>query len=217
METPVPAGRSTCDASRALLGARAGGTLADDSERALLAHLAVCGACRAAAAAVDPAVLFLELRSGPLPEPFWAGFDRALAARLESRPAGFDWRSLFRYPRMAYLTTPLAMLLVLGVTMFVARPGGPLSRPGEGIPSPFRTPAGAARPAPGRRAPTGASGTPAAAAPGSPAGSAATAQGDLPPALEEVGSPKARVYRFSVGAAGDETPVYLVVDESIDI
>ena len=37
------------------------------------------------------------------------------------------------------------------------------------------------------------------------------------PVMEEIGSPGARVYRFTVGATGEETPIYLVVDESIDI
>lgn len=40
---------------------------------------------------------------------------------------------------------------------------------------------------------------------------------DAPPALEEVGSPSARVYRFTVGPGGDENPIYFVVDSSIDI
>jgi hypothetical protein len=35
--------------------------------------------------------------------------------------------------------------------------------------------------------------------------------------MEDVESPGARVYRFEVGESGDETPVYFVVDESIDI
>jgi hypothetical protein len=35
--------------------------------------------------------------------------------------------------------------------------------------------------------------------------------------MEEVGSPSARVYRFTVDSGGDETPIYFVVDESIDI
>ncbi len=37
------------------------------------------------------------------------------------------------------------------------------------------------------------------------------------PMLEQVSSPGARVYQFLVGAPGDETPIYLVVDESINI
>jgi len=40
---------------------------------------------------------------------------------------------------------------------------------------------------------------------------------NAPPTLEEVGSPSARVYRFTVGSGGDETPIYFVVDSSIDI
>lgn len=89
--------------------------------------------------------------------------------------------------RLAYVAAPLAMVLLIG-TLILVRPGGPVPVPvAERMPGPDMKMLSA------------------------PAGT------DAPPALEEVGSPSARVYRFTVGSGGDETPIYFVVDSSIDI
>jgi len=129
-----------------------------------------------------------------------------LEAEREARR--FAWGDLFRYPRLAYLTAPAAMLLILGATLLIVRPGMHGVRPRTeqgGLRSPYAPPVrpGAA-PAP-----------PATAVPGLP-GVGGDATPGAPPVIEEVGSPGARVYRFTVGAGPDETPIYLVVDESID-
>ena len=194
---------------RALLRAAGDG---ESLEARAREHLAECAACRELAARLDPAILFLELRGGTLPEGFWAGFRERLGARLpEAR--GFDWGALFRPPRLAYLAAPLAMLVILGTTALLMRPG--LLAPARpGLPSPMRSPydANPGVLATGRAAPHDA-GAPAV---GKIAGTAPDA-GTAPPLLEEVGSPHARVYHFDVGGSGSEIPIYLVVDESIDI
>lgn len=208
-----------CDAVRQLLHAHARGDLAQDQEDTLLRHAAGCPACRAALAEGDPAALFQELRGGPLPDGFWRGFDRALRARLEEerRPG---WRrhvarealgSALRPPRLAYVTAPLAMVFLLGVTLYVTMPGlfvpaQRMRRPEQGLRSPYVTPAaprmGEAGPRAGRQM---AEPRPAAKGP-------AVVE---PPPLEEVSSPAARVYRLDVGGQ-DPTPIYMVVDETIE-
>jgi hypothetical protein len=178
--------------------------------RAMRAHLAACDSCRALAAADDPTVLFLELRGGALPERFWSGFEAGLRERIDAARPG--WTSVFRQPTLAYVTAPLAMLLVVGATLFVMRPGPGGGRRPEWLRSPFAKPAPSAPRSP--EAPpiqpgaTLAPGTALAPAGRAPAGA------EL---LEGVDSPGARVYRFTVGGPGEETPIYFVVDESIDI
>jgi hypothetical protein len=223
---------SRCEAVRRLLETHARGTPGGSSRDLQVAeHLASCAACRQAAAETDPTAIFFELRSGSLPAEFWAGFSERLRSRLaeKTRAAG-AWTSLFRdplaalrhpgallrYPRLAYLA-PAAMLLILAVTLAVLRPGRlglrGWSRP-ETIRSPYAQPVGPHVPGRSSLPP--------------PAGrlDRAVAPQDLPvpppagagvPLMEEVGSPGARVYRFTVGGAEDETPIYFVVDESIDI
>jgi anti-sigma factor RsiW len=174
-----------CGQVAAWLAAYASGDLDEGREGRVRRHLAGCASCRAAAAALDPSLLFLELRGAPLPEAFWTGFRTRLRASLPGAP-WWRWRGL---PRPAYLAAPLAMLLVLAGTLFVMRPPRQRWLPaGRALRPPQQVPAPAAPPA---------------------------AQGA--PVIEEVGSPKARVYRFTVGGPGDETPIYLVVDEEIDI
>lgn len=198
-----------CEALRPFLSGLAAGSLEEPREREVREHLVGCPACRELQAAVDPAVLFLELRGRPLPATFWEGFQEEIRARLpERRP---DWAALFRYPRLAYLTAPLAMILILGATLFVMRPGRfGLDRPYS--PQPMPSPYGQAGRRPGAERigqPPGGSRLPLELPAGAGIASA--------PLLEEVSSPSARVYRFSVGGTGTETPIYLVVDESIDI
>ncbi|HEU4400590.1 MAG TPA: hypothetical protein VFT43_00660, partial [Candidatus Polarisedimenticolia bacterium] len=121
----------------------------------------------------------------------------------------FDWVGLFRYPKIAYLTAPLVMILALGLSLFVVRPGwqGIGGRPRrDGVRPPYGAPAPPALHGPRAlpRGPVGLQGVASGAAAG-------------PPVIEEVGSPGARVDRFTVGGAEDETAIYLVVDETIDI
>ncbi len=188
--------------------------LADDldpsQERLIRLHADSCEACRQELVAAEPSLLFMELRGRALPESFWTGFQERLAGCIPA--PGFDWRFLARHPRLTFVTAPVLMLLVLGVSLFVVRPWsyGPGRGAGE---SAFRAP----------RAP--------AAVPSLPGGTPAerlalgsAGRSDLSvsrtanvPALEEVGSPGARVYRFTVLSGETETPIYLVVDESIDI
>ena len=146
-----------------------------------------------------------------MPAPFWAGFQEGLRSRLkaERQAKRFAWSGLFRYPRLAYLTAPAVMLLILGVTLLVVRPGLHGVRPRTergGLRSPYALPV----------QPGAAAAPPTTAVPGLP-GTGRDAAAGAPPVIEEVGSPGARVYRFMVGAGPDETPIYLVVDESIDI
>ena len=184
--------------------------LSEADARAVRAHLAACDSCRALAAADDPTVLFLELRGGALPGSFWSGFEAGLRERIDAARPG--WTSVFRQPTLAYVTAPLAMLLVVGATLFVMRPGPLGGRRPEWLRSPFAKPAPSAPRSP--EAPPGPPG--ATLAPGT-----TLAPAGRPPAgaelLEGVDSPGARVYRFTVGGPGEETPIYFVVDESIDI
>ena len=209
-----PAG---CRAAEPLLSSYAAGALDEDAERQVRDHLAGCATCRTAQAERDPAVLFLELRRHPLPDDFWTGFSARLRRRLlaEERPKApwFDWAAALGGRRLAYVAAPLVTILLLG-TLFLVRPGGPGFRGFHGrgrgtASSPFVVAPGSAQPGrPGAQAPG--------LRPGLPETSSLAAQGS-PPLLEEVGSPSARVYTFTVGEGGSETPIYLVVDESIDI
>ncbi|MGH9748358.1 MAG: zf-HC2 domain-containing protein [Candidatus Polarisedimenticolia bacterium] len=199
--TRIPA----CADFEARLPAFAAGNLTEAEEDALRVHLSQCGACAARAAAVDPSVLFLRLRREPLPDGFWTGFDRELHARVRaeaSRPAFL--RALAAAPRLAW-AAPGLMVLVLGVSLFVTGPAR-LGIPGLSRPTPARPPY--ARPHRDRPRLERPSDRPSAFPTGAPPGV---------PAMEGVASPGARVYRFSVGGPGDETPVYFVVDEGIDL
>jgi hypothetical protein len=182
--------RGGCLTVEPLLSSFAAGALDEAAENQVRDHLAACAACRAAAVERDPSVLFLDLRREPLPEDFWAGFTATLRRRLEAE--GHP-----RTPWLAWAAAPGArrlayvaaplVMVLLIGTLFLMRTGGP----GKG-----------------------------GQAPGPPGGlQALSSPGgqDAPPALEEVGSPGARVYQFTVGSGGDETPIYFVVDESIDI
>ncbi|HEV8702600.1 MAG TPA: zf-HC2 domain-containing protein [Candidatus Polarisedimenticolia bacterium] len=180
-----------CPDGEPLLSSFAAGALEEVAERRVRDHLASCAACRDAVLARDPTVLFLGLRREPLPGDFWTGFNARLRVRLEAegrpRASWIAWASDPGFRRLAYVAAPLAMVLLIG-TLFLVRPGGP--------------------------------GTVAERAPAPPFGLqelSGSAGQDGPPALEEVGSPSARVYRFPVAPGGNETPIYFVVDESIDI
>ena len=213
-----------CEPIGRLLQSYAEGRLPEDDQQLVRQHLSRCAGCREACiAAGDPTALFLELRGAPLPDAQWTGFMRDLRQRL-ARPARLaedrqpadrrlsGWGDLLRYPRLAYVAAPLAMVLVLGVTIFVLRPSGPdrIARvtPPDAIRSPYARVPGRrqTRPAPDAThhlqhqlaLPTTA------------------LKAVEPPALEEVASPGARVYRFHIEGSEDETPIYLVVDESID-
>jgi len=211
--TPDTTGPFDCARARPWLGPAGVRTLDETTERQLRDHLASCPACREIAAADDPAVLFLELRSGPLSPGIWDGFAEELRARLTKRRT--DWLAPLRYPALAYVTAPVVTLLVLGAALVAVRPGlVPWRRPGAAR-SPYVLPAGPAsqaRPAP--RAEAASSGTLPLAGVRPPAAGPGPGSGD---ALEEVESPGARVYRFNVGGPGDETPIYFVVDDSINI
>jgi hypothetical protein len=202
-----------CDAIRPLLAAYAEAKLDAGREQRVRAHLAACVPCRAVRLeAADPTALFMELAGRPLPASFWTGCMEGLRARLPSG-AGFDWGDLLRFPRLAYMTAPLATVLVLGAALLVTRPAwrdwGVGIEPAETVRSPYEAPVRATRP---ERPVTGRTGS---ARPLPPAAGGAASPD--PPTLEEVGSPGARVYRFNVTGGGDETPIYMVVDESIDI
>lgn len=207
-----------CDAIAPLLQRFAAAELGVEEEHRVWAHLAGCEACRARRAAeADPGALFMQLRHDTLPDGHWDGFMERLGDRLDreaspARPRWWNgWGEMLRYPRLAYVAAPLAMLLVVGATLFVLRPGvgnlpGRLTR-SEAIRSPFDRPIpGPVRP--DRRAAGGLL--------PDVTWSAADFDSSGPPALEEVVSPGARVYRFDVGGAADAPPIYLVVDESID-
>ena len=206
-----PKNNDGCGATRSHLERYAAGLFDEAAETNMRDHLASCPACRSAAVEVDPSILFLRLRSRRLPESFWAGFDRELRLRI-AEPA-FRWTDLLKFPRLAYLTAPVAMLLIVGATLFVMRPGNlghsRWDSPGT-IPSPYAGPETSDRTARTRRDMRRPFKTP---------GSAGRIESGMPgpPALEEVDSPDARIYRFLVGDEGDEMPIYLVVDESIDI
>ena len=199
-----------CSAVKPHLAAYASGGLDPAREQQVWGHLALCAPCRAMQAeTVDPSVLFMELRGRPLPAPFWTGFMPRLRAQIDEREAKrFEWHTLLRYPRLAYLTAPVGMLLLLGITLFAIRPIGRswLQSPGLS-PSAQQTPI--VQPA---SPPASAEADPfRIASRVSPGAETVTA-----PLLEEVGSPNARVYYFTVRDAGGETPIFLVVDESID-
>ena len=183
--------QKSCPEFEPLLSSFAAGALPEAAEQRVRDHLAGCAACRAVALERDPTVLFLELRREPLPREFWSGFQTRLRARLEAegRPKApwLAWASEPAYRKLAYVAAPLAMVLLIG-TLILVRPGGPV-------------PVGEPGPGP-------AFGLQALSIPAGP---------DAPPTLEEIGSPSARVYRFTVGSAGDETPIYFVVDAAIDI
>jgi len=208
-----------CGVIAPLLERFAAAELEAGDERQVWTHLSRCEACRARRIGLaDPGALFLPLRHGSLPQQQWDLFMERLGERLDQEaPPGrrrwwSAWSELLRYPRLAYVTAPLAMILVVGATLFVLRPG-PRDLPGglapnDAIRSPFDLPT---RTRPQRPEPRTAEGrlpelTLSAAAFGSSG----------PPALEEVASPGARVYRFDVGGEPDAQPIYLVVDESID-
>ena len=111
------------------------------------------------------------------------------------------------------------MLLIVGAALFL-RPGGGGWERSEGIRSPFLPPGQPLRPGVIAERPD--SGPGAAMAPSGPVAGGAPDRagirdGAAAPSLEEIGPPGARVYHFTVGAPGDETAIYLVVDESIDI
>jgi hypothetical protein len=161
--------------------------------------------------------LFLELRRTPLPDGFLDDFAAGVRRRLESGARSwwpFSGRlAAFGSRRLAYVAAPLMTLLLLG-TLFLVRPGGPgplrFHGPGQGvIGSPFVVPPGSAR-----LGKAGAQATP--RLPGLPPDASMGLPGP-PPLMEEIGSPRARVYRFTVESDGNETPIYFVVDESIDI
>jgi hypothetical protein len=187
----------SCHAVQALLREGAAGLPEGDGGE-LRSHLRACPACRERALRHDPALIFLGLASEPVPEGTWDGFEAGLRARLRREAAEPAWRALFRpglarYPKIAW-AVPALMVLVLGVTLSVVRPDR--QRPGWW-------------PRPGGRPPARAAVPP----PGSPARAAAPAA----PIMEGVASPGARVYRFSVGGPGDETSIYFVVDDAIDL
>jgi len=191
------------------------GDLPDSEARRLRVHLAGCTGCRAQALAADPTLIFMALKDEPLPDSFWTSFDARLRERLAAETGGWTGRirrvipGWGRVPRLAWLA-PAAMAVLLGVTLYVSGPGGGWRtrppRPADALQDPYR--------GPGQR-----SAGPGAVAGGGPGGVAGSVMPGPPgaPVMEDVASPGARVYRFDVGGAGDETPVYLVVDESIDI
>jgi anti-sigma factor RsiW len=206
-----------CVAVRNLIPAWSREELDEAGRQSLRRHLAGCAACREQAALVDPSVLFLTLEGRSLQPEFWQGFDAALRARIASETATrrgllAGWIERIQVPRLAYVTIPAAMLLVVAGTLLLSRPGAIRTAPNRppvasGIPSPYERPnvlrpgsLAARSEAPGMASP------PVWPLPG-PAP-------DLP-ALEEVGSASARVYRFD-GAGDDTTPIYFVVDETIN-
>jgi hypothetical protein len=206
-----------------LIELHADGRLDELRGREVRSHLLECEPCRRRAVeALDATAIFLEMRSKPLPEAHWAGFTEGVRARIDAERASaarghgwtvrFDWATLLRRPRLTYVAAPLMMLLLLAVSLFVLQGDGQdrvakLSRQGA-MRSPYDSPITPPR---SHRAirPTGSQLKSVALAP------ASLEQAD-PPALEEVLSAGARVYRFSVGAPGDETPVFMVIDESIE-
>jgi hypothetical protein len=208
--------KADCGVMAPLLERFAAADLGTEDERRVWKHLAVCAACRARRVALaDPAALFLELGAASLPDNHWDGFMERLGERLDREaPPGrrhwwSDWGTMLHYPRLAYVATPLAMVLVLGATLFVLRPGNVdladrLART-DAVRSPYH------RPRPPRPAERLTGGQP-------PVFAVPVADLEVsgPPVLEEVISPSARVYRFEVGGEAGEIPIYLVIDESIE-
>ncbi|HKQ96374.1 MAG TPA: zf-HC2 domain-containing protein [Candidatus Polarisedimenticolia bacterium] len=221
----MPTQPSVCASIAPRLEAWASERLGEAERRDLAAHLEACPACRTAAVAVDPSALFLAARGTTLPEGFWAGFDTALRQRIAAdnhRPALQKWADrlvaalaetragLADAWRPAVWLAPAAAAVVVLVTFAVLRPMPPAQIAQapriEGIPSPY---------VPQRPRPEPLTGGPTALG---TVGAALAPAGDAildPPALEEVASPSARVYRFD-GAGQDAPPIYLVVDESIE-
>jgi len=210
--------REACHRLEPHLSSYAAGALDEETELKVRDHLSLCAACRAEMQERDPTVLFLELRRAPLPPGFLDRIAPEVRRRVEAgeRPRWAPFASgipAFGVRRLAYVAAPVMTLLLLG-TLFLVHPGGPrfrgFRRPGEGgVTSPFVVPPGSARL--GNAGAEGAGIIP--AAPFPPPAAAPSG----PPTMEEIGSPSARVYRFTVGSGGDETPIYFVVDESIDI
>ncbi len=210
-----PDRKLTCGEVDPILPTFVAGDLPDSEARGLRDHLARCAACRARATASDPTIIFMALKDEPLPDPFWTSFDARLRERLAAEAGGWTgWiRRVIpgwgRVPRLAWLA-PAAMAVLVGVTLYVSGPGVGWrtrpSRPAEVLRDPYHGPG--QRPAgPGAIAGGGPGRVAGSVMPGSPGA----------PVMEDVASPGARVYRFDVGGSGDETPVYLIVDESIDI
>lgn len=210
--------RDACRRVEPHLSSYAAGALDEESEIGVRGHLSECADCRLAQVERDPTAVFLALRRVPLPPGFLDRLASDVRRRVEAgerprrRPFA-GWTPLFSPRRLAYVAAPVLTLLLLG-TLFLVRPGGPgsrgLRRPGEGgVTSPFVVPPGSARlskpglPGPGTLPP--------------PTLAPRTTSAGAPPLMEEVGSPSARVYRFTVDSGGDETPIYFVVDDSIDI
>lgn len=199
--------RQDCTGIAPLLLPFASLSIDETGETLVRQHVAGCGACREALRAIDPSALFLSLRDEALPPAVWDGFQETLMARLPEGKPGAGWIGALRYPRLAYVA-PVVAAILLGVTALVMRPGGMfgLRERGGAIPSPYAAPETTVRP--GRiNAPP--------AARLSIAGGERGTQGA--PLLEEAGSPGARVYRFSDGGDADESPIYFVVDEKIDL
>src|SRR2546428_12516412 len=89
--TPDKTEHFDCARARPWLGPAGSAALDEDETtgRRVRDHLASCAACRDLASADDPAVLFLELRSGALPPGIWAGFREELRARVAKRRGGW--------------------------------------------------------------------------------------------------------------------------------
>jgi hypothetical protein len=222
--------RDDCGACRARLKDPNRELLSDADRRQVAAHMAACDGCRREATAADPALLFMALSGGVLPEQFWDGFDRSLRARIEAetaRPAPArlaarlaTWvagarEAIAWAPSPAIWAAPAVMVLVLGVTVGVLRHDmfmpGPRSPRVEALRPPYAPPGGTIRPGAALNVPAR---TPGGRESGVPLPALLSGAGD-PPTLEEVASPSARVYRFDATDSGAE-PIYFVVDESIE-
>lgn len=210
--------RDGCGAMEPLLSSYVAGALDEESEKTVREHLYACASCRAAQVERDPSVVFLEMHRTPLPEGFLDAIPAEVRRRVEAgdRPRRrffLGGAPVFSARRLAYVAAPLMAFFLLG-TLVLVRPGGigfrgPRRPIAGGVSSPFVVPPGSARS--GRPATPGQAGIPAVPRLPGPAAPGA------PPLMEEVGSPSARVYRFTVEGGADETPIYFVVDESIDI
>jgi anti-sigma factor RsiW len=170
-------------------------------------HLLTCARCREAGAAIDPSIIFLspDLAPRETDAAFWTRFDATLRSRLQAetqpRRGALSW--ILRAPRLAY-AAPILAAALLGGLLFVNRgPAGPSTIPAVVAMQATGDVVEPDRHGLGRRLPT-----------------AAEEVASLP-TLEEVSSPKARVYRLdvpvsAVAAGGDAGAVYFVVDESIN-